>query len=136
MCSKQVKIAVDASTADGNPGLTEYRGVDLSTMEELFRVCIGYGTNNIGEFLAIVHALAYCKNNGLYGYIYSDSNIAINWVKKKTCNTTLLINDDSSNAFDLIFRAKRWLVENKITCVVLKWDTKTLGEIPADFGRK
>jgi len=51
-------IAVDAP-CDGSPGRLEYRGVRTASGAELFHVGpIETGTNNLGEFLAIVHALA------------------------------------------------------------------------------
>ena len=47
-------LAVDAACS-GNPGPMEYRGVYLRTGETVFHFGPVYGTNNIGEFLAIVH---------------------------------------------------------------------------------
>lgn len=41
------------------------------------------GTNNLGEFLAIVHGLAYLKKQNKNIPIYSDSRTAISWVKNK-----------------------------------------------------
>ena len=129
-------IAVDAS-AQGNPGIMEYRGVYIKTGKEIFRVGPYYGgTNNIGEFLAIVHALAYLKNRKKNWPIYSDSLTAIKWVKNKKCNTTLKPTERNKEIFDLIRRAEKWLRENEYTNPILKWDTQKWGEIPADFGRK
>ena len=70
-------ICVDAACS-GNPGPMEYRGVDLSTGRELFHFGpIGGATNNIGEFLAIVHALAMLEKEGRSGVtVYSDSRTA------------------------------------------------------------
>ncbi len=48
------------------------------------------GSNNIGEFLAIVHALALFKKNGKNTAIYSGSETALTWVKNKKCITKLL----------------------------------------------
>ena len=45
--------AVDAACS-GNPGPMEYRGIDLATGAEIFHFGPVHGTNNIGEFLAIV----------------------------------------------------------------------------------
>ena len=129
-------ICVDAACS-GNPGKMEYQGVFTETGTELFKVGpFDYSTNNIGEFLAIVHALAYQKQNSLNLPIYSDSKIALGWVKSRKCRTKLQPNKKNIKSFELISRAEKWLSENKIEVPLLKWETKVWGEIPADFGRK
>ena len=130
-------LAVDAACS-GNPGDMEYRGVYTADGRELFRVGpLEEGTNNIGEFLAIVHALAMLKQEGKPSMpIYSDSKTAQGWVKKGKCNTKLEQTGRNDKIFELIERAERWLAANKITNPILKWETKSWGEIPADFGRK
>ncbi len=129
-------ISVDAASS-GNPGIMEYRGVDTQTKKQLFHQGpFKQGTNNIGEFLALVHGLAYLKKIGSDRIIYSDSRIAIGWVKKKTCNTKLKENAKNKPVYDLIRRAEVWLKNNTYTTVIAKWETKAWGEIPADFGRK
>lgn len=129
-------IAVDAAVS-GNPGVMEYRGVDTKTKRQLFKQGpFEEGTNNIGEFLAIVHGLAFLKQKSSDRIIYTDSKTAINWVKKKKCNTKLEQNDKNSNLFKLVVRAEQWLKTNTYQTVIVKWETKAWGEIPADFGRK
>ena len=129
-------IAVDAACS-GNPGLMEYRGVYVGDESEIFHVGpLEDGTNNIGEFLAIVHALALLKNKGKVTPIYSDSVNAIKWVERKKCNTKLKQTGKNSAIFDMIERAEKWLHQNQFANQILKWDTKKWGEIPADFGRK
>ncbi|MDH7446241.1 ribonuclease H family protein [Aquimarina sp. 2201CG14-23] len=129
-------IAVDAASS-GNPGKMEYRGVDTQTEKQLFHQGpFPQGTNNIGEFLALVHGLAYLKKKGSDRILYTDSRIAMGWVKKKTCKTKLKRNAKNNEMFDLVDRAILWLKENKYTTVIVKWETKAWGEIPADFGRK
>ena len=129
-------IAVDAAVK-GNPGKMEYRGVDTKTKKELFKQGpFEEGTNNIGEFLAIVHGLAFLKQKNSDRIIYSDSKIAMSWVKKKKCNTKLEINEKNEALFNLVERAEQWLKTNTFNTVVSKWETKAWGEIPADFGRK
>ncbi len=129
-------IAVDAASS-GNPGKMEYRGVDTQTEKQLFHQGpFAQGTNNIGEFLALVHGLAYLKKKGSDRIIYSDSKIAIGWVKKKICKTKLARNAKNKEMFDLVDRAIVWLRENTYTNTIVKWETKAWGEIPADFGRK
>lgn len=128
-------FAVDAACS-GNPGQMEYRGVYLGDMEEKFHFGPVFGTNNIGEFLAIVHALALLKQNGLDWPIYSDSRNAILWIRQKRCKTKLECDERTAVLFETIRRAERWLETNKYSNRIIKWDTDRLGEIPADFGRK
>jgi ribonuclease HI len=129
-------ISVDGACS-GNPGAMEYRGVETATGKEIFRQGpFPEGTNNIGEFLAIVHGLALLKNMNSDLALYSDSVSAISWVKKKKVRTNLDQNEKNAHLFELINRAESWLKENTYKTRVLKWLTEYWGEIPADFGRK
>lgn len=130
-------ISVDAACS-GNPGDMEYRGVWTATGQELFRVGpIPDGTNNIGEFLALVHALALLKREGKPNMpIYSDSLTGRAWVKNKHAKTTLERTGRNDEIFNLLERAEKWLALNAVTNPILIWETKSWGEIPADFGRK
>ncbi|CAN5611070.1 ribonuclease H family protein [soil metagenome] len=130
-------ICVDAACS-GNPGRMEYQGVETKTKELLFHQGPHEdGTNNVGEFLALVHALAYLQQKQLPSkIIYSDSKIAIGWVKKKKCNTKLARTKRNAILFEYISRAEKWLETNKYFNPILKWETEYWGEIPADFGRK
>jgi ribonuclease HI len=115
----------------------EYRGVDIKTRKVIFEMKYEEATNNIGEFLAIVHALAHYKRNGQeLKIIYSDSLNAISWVKQKKCKTKLEKNDKNAIVFEHIQRAINWLNNNTYDTKVLKWNTSAWGEIPADYGRK
>ena len=128
-------IAVDAACA-GNPGEMEYRGIDLQTWNEIFHEKFRIWTNNIGEFLAIVHWLKYLWNDNKT--IYSDSRIAISWVNQWKCKTQINTNEspDFSRTLNAIEKAENWLKENGIKHKILKWNTEDRWEIPADFGRK
>ena len=129
-------ISVDAASS-GNPGIMEYQGVDTRTGKRLFRQGpFEEGTNNIGEFLAIVHGLAYLKQRGSSRVIYSDSRTAMSWVKKKRCNTKLEETPANQALFEMVRRAEQWLQSNAYSTPVVKWETRAWGEIPADFGRK
>lgn len=128
-------IAVDASCS-GNPGPMEYQGIYLGNEQLLFHYGPIHGTNNIGEFLAIVHALALILQNGWNMKVYSDSYNAILWVKNRKCKTKLAHTPETEKAYELILRAEKWLYEHPQHAPVLKWDTSEWGEIPADFGRK
>ncbi len=129
-------ISVDAACS-GNPGLMEYRGVYTRTGEELFRQGpFKQGTNNVGEFLALVHGLALLKQKNSNLPVYSDSVNAIGWVKAGKARTKLEKTAENTVLFDLIKRAEKWLAENQFDTSILKWQTEAWGEIPADFGRK
>ena len=128
-------LAVDAACS-GNPGPMEYRAVYLRTGEVVFHFGPVYGTNNIGEFLAIVHGLALLKQKGLSMPIYSDSMNAIHWVQQKRCKTKLERTSKTEALFNLIERAENWLKNNTYSTRIIKWETTRWGEVPADFGRK
>ncbi|RIJ42651.1 ribonuclease H1 domain-containing protein [Pontibacter oryzae] len=151
--NKQVnELSIEQSILVGNPiresisvdgawntatGIVEYQGVDTNTGELLFHQGpFEDGTNNIVEFLAIVHGLAYCKQKELTLPIYSDSRNAISWVKDKEAGTNHKRNEKNLKLFELIDRAIKWLKSNEYPNKVLKWETKAWGENPADFGRK
>jgi ribonuclease HI len=130
-------ISVDAACS-GNPGKMEYRGVLTHNKQQIFiKGPYQKGTNNIGEFLALVHGLALLKSKKKEDIpVYSDSKIAMSWVKKKQCRTNLVFDSSNKELLELIKRAEKWLNENSFKNPILKWETKAWGEIPADFGRK
>lgn len=134
--AEKTGVAVDAACS-GNPGPMEYRGVYLLTGQELFHYGPAFGTNNIGEFLAIVHALALLKSRGAVRTVYSDSRTALSWVRQRRCKTNLARTPRTSAVFALIDRAEAWLAANDWSDIpIRKWPTEKWGEIPADFGRK
>ncbi len=125
-------IAVDA-WCQNNPGKGGWRGVDLETGKVLFEAKCDMTTNNIGEFLAIIHAILWKTKNGDVRTIYTDSMTALSWVKHKKCKTKL----DMSALPKLsrsIKRGEALLSSQDVN--IEKWLTKLWGEIPADFGRK
>ena len=129
-------LAVDAACS-GNPGPMEYQCIDLQTGAQVFHYGPIHGTNNIGEFLAIVHALALMQQKGITDkIIYSDSVNAQLWVSKKQCKTKLERTPQTEQLYQVIARAENWLRTHPINIPIIKWETKKWGEIPADFGRK
>ncbi|CAH1001669.1 Ribonuclease H [Neolewinella maritima] len=129
-------ISVDAACS-GNPGKMEYQGVTTVGKRQIFHQAFPLGTNNIGEFLALVHALAFLQKQEQPDLpIYTDSKIAMGWIKKGKCKTTLVRNAKTELLYQTIEKAEAWLKENTVTNPILKWKTKVWGEIPADFGRK
>lgn len=128
-------IAVDAACS-GNPWLLEYQGIDLVTERKIFYKTFPLGTNNIGEFLALVHGLVYLKKHNSDKAIYSDSKHAIKWVQQKKCKTKLQKTKETKDLFEVIARAEEWLGKNTYDTKILKWHTEDRWEIPADFGNK
>lgn len=128
-------ISVDAACS-GNPGVMEYQGVHTKTGQQIFHQKFQLGTNNIGEFLAIVHALALCEKQGKDTPIYTDSRTALAWVRNKKCKSTLPRDAHTEKLWQLVDRAEEWLKTHTWKNPILKWETESWGEIPADFGRK
>ena len=128
--------AVDAACSS-NPGPMEYQCIDLQTGARVFHFGPVHGTNNIGEFLAIVHALALLDKMGnKTKTIYSDSYNAMLWVNKKQCRTKLERTPQTEQLYQIVARAERWLATHQYSNPIIKWETKQWGEVPADFGRK
>jgi len=130
-------ICVDAACS-GSTGKLEYRGVNTETGEEIFYAGpYAEGTNNVGEFLAIVHALTWQAKHNMHVPIYSDSENAIAWVATGICKTNLKHTPKNAVLFAIIRSAENWLAENELPeDKIIKWDTGLWGENPADFGRK
>lgn len=125
-------LSVDAAS-NAQTGVYEYQGVITDSKTQVFHFGPAEnGSNNIGEFLALVHGLAYLKKNRSDIPIYTDSRTAMAWVRNKKAKST--VTDPKSLA--LVKRAEDWLKNNTWTNPILKWETKVWGEIPADFGRK
>ncbi len=128
-------LSVDAACS-GVPGPVEWRGVETESGKQLFKFGpYPDGTNNVGEFLAIVQGLAWLAEKDLNWPLYSDSVNAILWVKAKTCRTKLERTAKNAQLFALIAEAEETLKVSK-PVKILKWDTELWGENPADFGRK
>jgi ribonuclease HI len=129
-------VCVDAACS-GNPGDLEYRGVDTESSVQLFHQGpFPEGTVNVGEFLAIVHALSVLVRKGRDCPIYSDSRTALSWVRDKRVNTKLRPSAANRPLFELLDRAQNWLANHTYPNPLLKWETEQWGENPADFGRK
>ena len=130
-------ICVDAACS-GSPGKLEFRGVNTETGEQIFHAGpYAEGTNNVGEFLAIAHALTWQAKHNMHVPVYSDSENAISWVYTGQCRTKLKHTPKNAILFALINSAENWLAENELPeNKVIKWDTGLWGENPADFGRK
>ena len=130
-------IAVDGACSH-NPGPMEYRGVRVADGAEIFRVGpYAGGTNNIGEYLALIHAAALLARSGdTTTPIYSDSRTALSWLRRGHSNTKITPTAQNAPLLAILARADSWLATHRIPNPILKWDTERWGEIPADFGRK
>lgn len=133
--SIEKEIFVDASAAS-NPGAFEYRGVD-ERRNVLFSGAFPYGTNNIGEYLAIYKGVEYLKReHGGKGIIWTDSQVALSWVRRKFVRTTIERNELTENLFLELEKAVEYLNNSMNGIQILFWETKAHGDIPADYGRK
>lgn len=136
------EIRLDAIAVDGacakNPGPMEYRGVMVATGEEIFHMGpLAGGTNNIGEYIALIHAASLLARRGDFTTpIYTDSKTALAWLRRGRSNTTIKLSNENTKVVELLRRADAWLAANRIINPILKWNTELWGEIPADFGRK
>ena len=121
-------IAVDAAYSMKR-GEGEYQIFDLELNKMVYNSRIYKdSTVNIMEFLAIIQGLKMFSNRD----IYSDSATAITWVNNKKINTNAVCGEETQKEID---EALDYL--NSIGEVVIKkWDTSSLGDIPADFNRK
>lgn len=130
-------VSVDGACS-GNPGMTEYQGVYTDSKKQIFHGGpYPGGSNNLGEFLALVHALSLMKREGRHEIpIYSDSRTAMAWLRNRKVKTTIQRTSENEVIFKLVDRAEKWIQENHWKNPVLKWETKVWGEIPADFDRK
>jgi len=139
-------FVVDGSTR-GNPGPSEYRAMNLATGEVVFHCKIGIATNNITEFIALAHCVLYCIQNDLTTEIYTDSQTALSWLRKKSTNSSLPNNEKTAIARDYMNRIIAKLkdvniiydgIDTKVNdnIIVSKWYSSEYGEIPADFGYK
>ena len=136
------EIRLDAIAVDGacakNPGPMEYRGVMVGSGQQLFHFGpVDDGTNNVAEYLALVHALAALHKAGNSTTpVYSDSRTARSWVEHRRHKSTLARTPRNARIFEMLERADRWLQTHTYSNPILRWDTDRWGEIPADFGRK
>jgi ribonuclease HI len=129
-------VCVDAACS-GSPGPVEYRGVETRSSRQIFKLGpFPDGTNNVGEFLAIIHALAWMDESGKDWPVYTDSKTALSWLKAGKVKTTLHQSPLNQKLFESIVKAEFWLKDHPNRNQVLKWDTELWGENPADFGRK
>jgi ribonuclease HI len=130
-------ICVDAG-CDAPVGVMEYRGVQMPDRSIVFaHKPIQQATNNMGEFLALVHALGFLKKQQLDWPVYSDSVTALAWLNRRNVRSKAMAEGRTSpQADDLVRRALDWLGSNEFANPILKWQTEAWGEIPADYGRK
>ena len=127
---------MDAACSSAS-GEMEYQGIDLEAQKVVFSYKSKVWTNNIGEFLAIVHALSYLEREKKSDFVvYSDSKIAMSWVLQWKCKTNFVPNDQNKELFILIKRAEAWLENHPGERKILKRKTSERWENPADFGRK
>jgi ribonuclease HI len=135
-------LTVDAAY---NGKESEWRGVmcgtDFPHEPEIFRSPVhSGGSNNIGEFLALIEGICYLlKSNQLHIPIYSDSKTALAWHRNKEHKSTVIDNKINDPVMmNKFFKSFDFLngKAKELNYILEKWHTKEWGEIAADFGRK
>jgi len=132
-----VGLSVDASIRQNPGGKFIYRGLDLATKEVIFDFTneLDYrGTNNIGEFLALVDGIRAVKDRPREErVIYTDSLNALRWVSNKECRTKFRYQGTD----DLINDALNFLhYELDYEVSLRHWDKIRWGEPISDYGLK
>ena len=126
-------IAVDAACA-GAVGPLEYRGIDLRTGETVFAEGpVDAGTNNLGEFLAIVRALEMLDRQEVSGPIWSESDVAIAWVGEGRHRSSVKPTDRNRELRRRLCRAELFLVDAPAPADVRRWRSDAWGAIPVEF---
>lgn len=119
----------------------EYQAVFLKSKKVAFKSKLYQGgTNNIAEFLGLVEAIKYIKENNIEPVVYTDSVTAMAWIRNGVANTTARETGKITDELEkLLQQAEGFLKSNNILVSkveIRKWNTKDWGEIPADYGRK
>jgi ribonuclease HI len=128
-------LCVDAACNWQNNQQIEFQGVWYPDNKNVFAAGpFDGGTINVAEYLAIVEGLRILKRSDIPRFLYSDSAIAIGWVKKGRVNCQ---SELSFSVQCLLESAAVW-VKNHPHMVnrVERWHTLKWGENPADYGRK
>lgn len=122
------------STANTKTKRMAYKGFNESTNKWIFKVKYkGYCTQNVADFMAIVHALHYCKINNIDLPIYNDNLVAIKWVKDKKVNSLLIKTKENHELFQSFENALVILKQNDFLNPILFWKKKELGNIKNPF---
>lgn len=103
-----------------------YKGVDTSTGEELFRQGPFMDCDqHVGEFLALVHGLAFLQKQGSTIPVYSRSRHAISWVtSEKQYAGRLALTPNNEKVYEMLERAKKWLAKNTLENEILLWNKR------------
>ena len=90
------------------------------------------GTNNIAEYLAMIHLAALLAARGdSTTPIYTDSKNTLAWLRRGGSRTTLTRRPDTAATLDLLARADAWLAANgPIRNPILKWPHRAVGRNP------
>lgn len=89
----------------------------------------GFCNQNVSDFIAIVHAIIYCKENNLNFPIYTNSTCALSWIKSKKTNSNYFKTSQNSKIYRLFKRADKKNKEIDYENQILLWKTKEFGKI-------
>lgn len=135
---KNIYVDGACSGNSASNGIAEYRIVGDDKVTEIYRSRKFRGTNNIAEYLALCHAILLMNRDfpNEKFTIWSDSVTAIAWLRDEP-KSAMTLNDDTAWTINQVWKAHKSIKNShNMNCRVEKWDTKTRGEIPADFGNK
>lgn len=91
-----------------------YLGTNLKTGEKIFKHIEPEGSQDLIEYMGIIHAMMYIKKNSFEPHvIFSKMPEIIDWIKQKRYKSTAIRNDKNSFFFEKLDRADRWLTEQK-----------------------
>ena len=122
-------LTSDAGT-HGNPGPCEYQVTDISG-RVLEHRRLGVHTNNYAELAGILGMVRKAKETG-DTLLWTDSVIAMGWIR--TGRIGLGVHEPELIR-DMVVKIQKLLRQNPQMKLV-KWDTRSWGQIPSDFGRK
>jgi hypothetical protein len=129
-------ICSDCGSVNGkNPGIFKYRLVNIETKEVIFeKIISGNCTNNLAELLGAVHAIGYNTANYLNLPVYTDSQTALSWIRKKLIKTKHIVTDaELQEELDIALKYIKTLSKAEHP---LLWNTVAWGQIDADYGAK
>lgn len=118
-------------SALGNPGPSAYRVTDLQG-RELLRRDLGEHSNNYAELAGIGAMVKLAMAEEGPQTCWTDSAVALGWLRTGRIGKQVL---ERTEILKMVSRIQSMLGAAP-HIQLKKWDTRTLGEIPADFGNK
>lgn len=122
-------ITSDCGT-HGNPGPCEYQVTDIKG-NRLYYIHLGVHTNNYAELSGIEGMIKIAVERG-ETELWTDSKIAMGWIRTGRVGEGVRERDE---ILKIVGRIQE-LFKQHPQLNLRKWNTKSWGQIPSDFGRK